>query len=266
MSIPRFTDNQIEAISKIIADTNEGVSGSELTRLLAQIGIDDPSTNTKWRKLDYWLKTIQTRQNSANNVVQFIQNVMEPSRFIENPDMFHNMRTKLNTVLLLLGLEVNPSGKVIIVVKANTLDEAQKRSNELKQKLTRRTIHSNVLIFCEREYLQKNYFHSVFEAVKSILDRIRAITNLTDDGVPLIIKAFDEKKPKLTFNKYQTTSEQNELMGFRSLLIGLIKMVRNPIAHEPKLKWIIDERDTLDILTMVSYAHRKLDETFKTGY
>ncbi|MCC2250534.1 TIGR02391 family protein [Virgibacillus sp. AGTR] len=266
MAIPKFTDNQIEAISKIIADTNEGVSGSDLTRLLSQIGIDDPSTHTKWRRLDYHLKNIQNKQNSANNVVQFIHNAMEPSRFIDDIESFSNMRLKLNKVLLLNGLKLNNSGKVIVVNKAETLDEAQSRANELKRKLTLRTIHSNLLMFCEKEYLQENYFHAVFEAVKSLLDRIRELTNLHEDGIPLVMKAFNEKKPILSFNKYQTSSEQNELMGFRSLLIGLIKMVRNPHAHELKVKWAIEEKDALDVLTMVSYVHRRLDETFKTGY
>ena len=264
MSISKFSNNEIEAISKIIADTDKGVSGSELTRLLAQIGINDSSTLTKWRRLDSGLKEIQNKQDSANNVIQFIQYAMEPVRFINSIESFQNMKYKLNTILILKGLKLNDSGKVIAVDKAKTLDEAQCRANELKRKLTQRTIHSNLLTFCEKEYLQKNYFHAVFEAVKSILDRIREITNFQEDGVPLVLKVFDEKKPILSFNKYQTSSEQNELMGFRSLLIGLIKMVRNPHAHEPKLKWAIEEKDALDILTMVSYVHRRLDETFKT--
>ncbi|MED0688023.1 TIGR02391 family protein [Anoxybacillus ayderensis] len=267
MSIPKFKDSQIEAIAKIIGDTSKGFTGSQITRLLAQIGIQDQNQiGTKWRRIHYWLSHLQYKQDSPNPVIQFIQIAMDPARFIDDPNLFNDMRTKLNAVLLLHGLEINPSGKVLRTRKAETLDEAHRRASELRQKLIQRTIHSNVLKFCEAEYFQKNYFHAVFEAVKSILDRLRELTGITDDGVSLVVKVFDEKKPLLSFNKYQTPSEKNELMGFKSLIIGLVKMVRNPHAHEAKLKWAIDEKDALDVLTMVSYVHRKLDESVRTNY
>ncbi|MED2007036.1 hypothetical protein P4V39_02740, partial [Brevibacillus borstelensis] len=57
----RFTGNQIEALSKTIGDFT---TGSEITRLLAQIGINDSQTNvTKWRRIDFWLNHIQNSQN-----------------------------------------------------------------------------------------------------------------------------------------------------------------------------------------------------------
>lgn len=266
MTISKFTNNEIEAISKIIADTNEGVTGSELISLLKQIGINDSSTWTKWRKLHHHLSNLQAEQNSPINIVQFIQNTMEPSRYIDDLEKFNLFKSKLNKVLLLKGLELNNSGKIVYTKKADTLDEASKRANQLKHKLTLRTIHSNVLKFCEKEYLQKNYFHAVFESIKSILERLRELSSISDDGVQLVHKVFNDKKPVLCFNKYETISEKNELMGFKSLIIGLIKMIRNPHAHEARVKWAIDEKDALDVLTMVSYVHRKLDETFRTGY
>lgn len=35
--------------------------------------------------------------------------------------------------------------------------------------------------------------------------------------------------------------------------------VRNPLAHEPKMEWNVSEQDALDILTTISFVHRKLD-------
>jgi uncharacterized protein (TIGR02391 family) len=267
MSISKFEDSQIEAIAKIIGVTSKGFTGSEITRLLAQMGIEDQYQNqTKWRRIYYWLSHLQCTQDSPNPIIQFIQIAMDPARFIDDPNLFNGMRNRLNAVLLLNGLMINPSGKMVRTRKAETLDEAHQRASELRQKLTQRTIHSNVLKFCEAEYFQKNYFHAVFEAVKSILDRLREMTGIEEDGVSLVVRVFDEKRPLLSFNKYQTLSERNELMGFKSLIIGLVKMVRNPHAHEAKLKWAIEEKDALDVLTMVSYVHRKLDESVRTNY
>jgi uncharacterized protein (TIGR02391 family) len=262
--IKKFTENQIEAISKVIGDYN---SGSEISRLLSQVGIDDENTNTtKWRRVDFWMNQIQNTQNSPANIIKFIQVSLEPSRFYERLEQFNILREKLNAILLLTGLEVNNEGKVIRATKAKNLDEAYSRANQLKQKLIQRSIHSYVLKFCEAEYLQNNYFHAIFEATKSILDRLRDMTGSSEDGVKLVISSFDEKKPALSFNKYQTSSEQNELMGFRSVIIGIVKMVRNTHAHEAKIKWAVDEKDALDILTIVSYIHRRLDETVRTYF
>lgn len=36
-------------------------------------------------------------------------------------------------------------------------------------------------------------------------------------------------------------------------------MVRNVTAHEPKIKWIIEESDAIDILMVISYLHKQLD-------
>jgi len=58
-----------------------------------------------------------------------------------------------------------------------------------------------------------------------------------------------------------TESEKSEQKGFANLLIGLFGAVRNPLAHAPKTNWPMSEQDALDILTLVSLIHRKLDGT-----
>ncbi|EPU8175257.1 MULTISPECIES: TIGR02391 family protein [Enterobacterales] len=41
--------------------------------------------------------------------------------------------------------------------------------------------------------------------------------------------------------------------------------MRNPLAHAPKTNWPMSELDALDILTLVSLIHRKLDGAHKTA-
>lgn len=36
-------------------------------------------------------------------------------------------------------------------------------------------------------------------------------------------------------------------------------MFRNPTAHEPKVDWEISEQNALEILGIISYCHRRLD-------
>jgi uncharacterized protein (TIGR02391 family) len=48
-----------------------------------------------------------------------------------------------------------------------------------------------------------------------------------------------------------------------NLLKGLYGTIRNPLAHDPKVEWDMTEQDTLDILTMISLVHRKLDQAYR---
>ena len=120
-----------------------------------------------------------------------------------------------------------------------------------------------MLRFCREELLQDNYFHAVFEATKSIADKIRGKAGLVIDGAELVDKAFSVGNPLLAINSLQTETEQSEQKGFANLLKGVFGTFRNVTAHAPKIKWPIDEQDALDLLTMVSYVHRRIDRAIK---
>lgn len=77
-------------------------------------------------------------------------------------------------------------------------------------------------------------------------------------------RAFSGQQPVLALGPLSTESEKSEQRGFAHLLIGLFGAVRNPLAHAPKANWPMSEQDALDILTMISLIHRKLDLVQKT--
>ena len=99
---------------------------------------------------------------------------------------------------------------------------------------------------------------------KGVAERIRLISGLTADGAELVNKAFSIQSPILVLGPLTTESEKSEQKGFANLLVGLFGAVRNPLAHAPKTNWPMSEQDALDILTLVSLIHRKLDRTEKT--
>ena len=70
--------------------------------------------------------------------------------------------------------------------------------------------------------------------------------------------------PKLAFNSLRTDTERSEHQGLMNLLKGLFGAFRNVTAHEPKIKWPISEQDAMDILTLASLIHRKLDGAVRT--
>jgi len=89
------------------------------------------------------------------------------------------------------------------------------------------------------------------------------LSGLTTDGAELVSKAFSGQSPILVIEPLITESEKSEQKGFANLLVGLFGAVRNPLAHVPKNNWPMCEQDALDILTLVSLIHRKLDRAQK---
>ncbi|WP_244939662.1 TIGR02391 family protein [Acinetobacter guerrae] len=253
----------LETICKILGDTNNGISGTEISKYLAETSIKDPQLNsTKWKRLYDALSIKQSEDSCSNNILAFIKYVLRPSRHIHRKQWFENIRTELNYVLSFEGLEITESGDIKITDKVKTFSEAEERAQTLRKTLLDRKIHSDVLIFCKAELLVDNYFHAVFEATKSIAEKIRIKTGLTNDGSDLVMQAFSfkEKVPYLALNSLQTESEKSEQKGFSNLLIGIFGTFRNTTAHAPKITWKIDEQDALDILSTISLIHRKLDK------
>lgn len=67
---------------------------------------------------------------------------------------------------------------------------AARRAQELRADLTSRGVHPDVLVFCKAELVADDYFHAVLEASKSIFDKLRVRTGLTEDGGALVDKAL----------------------------------------------------------------------------
>lgn len=259
-AIQKLDETHLQAVCDIIGDTSEGLTGSEIGRLLSQCGINDPEpAMTKRHRLFIALRTKQDNDRCSNNVVNFIQTVMSPVRFVRNTTGFQELRGQLNEVLAFAGLQIGENGRVGTVTAATTLPEAQARAGRLRAALSQRNVHHDVLRFCRAELLQDNYFHAVFEATKSVAQKIRDKTGLTGDGADIVDRAFGLRAPMLAINTLRTETEQSEQTGFANLLKGMFGTFRNPTGHAPKITWRIDEQDALDLLSLVSYMHRRLD-------
>lgn len=100
------------------------------------------------------------------------------------------------------------------VTKATTITQAEQRVNRFKSKLENRNIHPKIYEYCNSELINENYFHSVFEAVKSIAEEIRKRTDLTLDGGELVDRAFSVSNPIMKINSLLTETEQSEQIRF----------------------------------------------------
>ncbi|HBN9817931.1 TPA: TIGR02391 family protein [Pseudomonas aeruginosa] len=258
--IAPFSSQHLEAVCRVLADTAQGLSGTQIERLLQEIKVADTSPGmTKWKRLFNALAGAQNQHQVGNHLIMFINRAMNPVSYASDPGTFAWRRDGLNVVLAFSGFSVREDGKVVHADKATTLDEARARAGRLKAALESRVVHAEVLNYCRAELMDENYFHAVFEATKGVAERIRGLSGLTGDGADLVNKAFAGQQPILVLGPLTTESEKSEQRGFANLLIGLFGAVRNPLAHAPKTNWPMSEQDALDILTLVSLIHRKLD-------
>jgi hypothetical protein len=171
---PTFEETIVHAICNVLGDTTDGLSGSEIGQLLRDCGIEDPLPDyTKRDRLFEALNQRQRRDGNGNQVVAFIYKAMNPVRYVRNPGFFEDRRLQLNRALAFVGFTLGPDGKLRETTTAHTLTEAQERAGKLYRELLSRQAHPDILRFCRAELLQDNYFHAVFEATKSVADKIR---------------------------------------------------------------------------------------------
>lgn len=267
MALPPIDEAHLEQICNVLANTTTGLSGSEITTLLQRLGIADPnpSANKRTRLCDA-LSSKQRRDGCANNVIALIQEAMNPVRYHSDPGHFAAKRDELNTVLAFCGYSLGDDGRISQRTKATTLTEAEERANRLQRRLRERGVHSDVLKFCRAELVQDNYFHAVFEATKSVADKLQDMTGLTSDGAELVDKSLAGQTPMLAINTLRTETERSEQSGFVNLLKGMFGTFRNVTAHVPRIKWSIGEEDALDLLSLASYLHRRLDNAARTNW
>ncbi|ESU27079.1 hypothetical protein FLJC2902T_22570 [Flavobacterium limnosediminis JC2902] len=258
--LPPIDGSVLEGISKTLGDTINGLTGPEIGKFLQEATINDiDSTNTKWKRLYNAFVTYQNKNKNSNNILKFINISMNPARFIGNHSHFEYLRIELNKRLSFIGLELSESGKFIKTEITATISEAEQRANRLKSKLEQRNAHPEIFKYCKAELLSENYFHTVFEATKSVAENIRQKTGLTEDGAELIDKAFSIKNPLIKINDLSTETKESEHKGFANLIKGVFGMFRNSTAHSPKIIWEINEKDALDILSTISLIHRRME-------
>lgn len=266
--IPKFDEVNLRAICDILGDTSSGLTGGMIQQLLESCRIDDPNpTQTKRYRLFAALNRKQSQDACGNNVVAFIQAAMNPVRYTRAHEEFESRRAQLNQVLSFCGFSLGNDGKLRETAVSRTLSEARERASRLHRELSNRNVHPDVLRFCRAELLQDNYFHAVFEATKSIADKIRVKSGLTSDGARLVDEAFGlgaSNRPLLAFNTLRAETEISEHRGLMNLLKGLFGTFRNTTAHAPKIQWTIKEQDAFDMLTFTSLLHRRLDEAVPT--
>ncbi len=253
----------MKEVAAVLADTEEGLTGKEIGDLLVRLRMTDPlPTATKRDRLTEAFVARQNKDGNPRRIITFIVHAIEPVRYRDRPELFTLRQDRLNERLAFVGLHVNDRGRVARGACAETLDQATLIATSIRDELQRRRTHPEVFRYCSVEVLKRDNFHACLEATKSIFDRLRIMTGESGDGAALVDVALALGKsgtPSLAINSLSAQTERDEQSGLANLIKGLGGLYRNPTAHDPRLNRSISEEELLEVLTMISMVHRRLD-------
>lgn len=253
----------VRRISEVVGDTDTGLIGREIARLLAEVKIKDPGEITKRERVFEALMGVQRRDHSANAVLRFLAAVMSPVRYMNQPGEFDRWRNDLNEALAFAGFEVRADGRIgRRETAARTISEARVKAESFKRKLNDRGTHSEVMRACADEISDENYFHGVFEAAKGLAERVRQMSGLSADGIPLVNDAFGRSSgiPRIAFNALKDRTDQSEHDGYANIMRGVFGAFRNTTGHRPKESWPMAEPVALNIMSTITLLHDQLDQ------
>jgi len=259
-----FGESELESFGRAMEDA---ATHAELVALFSDSGVAEPAWQmrpSKWLRIKTALANAQRESGSGNPVLRFITVALKPARFVRDRAKFDQLREAVNLQLAFVGLQFREDGKFLRTTMAVTIDQARERAGRLRSQLEQRSVHPDVLRFCRPELTQENFFHAVLEATKSVSDKLREKSGLTGDAGQLAQTALGGNAPLVAFNSLCTETEQSEQRGLCNLFVGMFGTFRNTTAHGAKANWTVTEQDALDLLTMVSFLHRRLDVAVRT--
>ena len=118
-------------------------------------------------------------------------------------------------------------------------------------------LHYKVESSSKSLFVTNHFSLAIFEALKALESEIKKISKLEFAGQDLINKAFKENEPKIKLNPMNDITEKDEQAGFRFIFMGVMRGIRNPIAHK-QINWS-DPTLALKYLCMISLLFEKLD-------
>ena len=111
-------------------------------------------------------------------------------------------------------------------------------------------------------FLGGHYARAVEEAYKCLNNTVKDKSGLGKDGQDLMNQVFSTKKPVLKLNKLKTESDIDEQLGYMLIFGGCMTGIRNPRAHEHRLR---DSPDgALEMLAWANHLMRVVAKAKRT--
>lgn len=122
-----------------------------------------------------------------------------------------------------------------------------------------RAFHPAIVRSSRRLFVNGHRTEAISRAVQSVINRVRRVSGISDDGQSLMGRAFKKGAPVLQMTGLTSQSEKDEHDGTRMLMMGAIGALRNPRVHEDHWEPDNDIESVLEALGLTSMLHRLLD-------
>lgn len=139
-----------------------------------------------------------------------------------------------------------------------------------------RRLHQTVQNASYNDYTRADFYRAVAETIKRYENVVQEKSGHSEDGQGLMMSVFGTGTNKLLVCKnykktngtdFSNSTKENIEEGQKFMSAGLMRGVRNPIAHEEiqqlKESGLFTENDCLDMLSLLSHLFRRLDDAVK---
>jgi uncharacterized protein (TIGR02391 family) len=263
LSMVDFSSRTLEEIGKLIPE--RWTYTHDITRFFTGMGYSIPSLpNGTYSKKIYAydiLTNIQSTQG-PEEVIRVLLKHCDPKEYSSAAD-HQLMLGKVNTQLQPYGFSISTENVLLDnqgqqIVLHSTKDDISKSVKLFDS----REYHPEVIKHARSLFATDDYFHAVFECCKAFDRCVSERSKIAKTGFELMSSALSIPKGPLRLNSQQSDTEKSFQDGVMHLSMGLMKAIRNPNGHETFLERPMDLQDALDILSLISFLYRQIDNAF----
>ncbi len=248
------------------------ISDSELGALILSSGIQDNNHNaSRHRRLSAAFIADQDYNRCANNLASFLKRTGAHIKKSRGETMFRQYINQMNQVLSFAGYELGEDSQIRQLDRSKTSyvpPEAEDRARRFKENIAKKQLHPDIELVCRAEYfVEPGFFRPVKEAMRLLIEKIRAKAMLSPDGPELAEHAFAfawPNRPVLAINNFMTEKDLAEQFSFMVLLKAFFLMFQDEQTRSYRPGWEMNLEDAINLLSLASYFHRKVDKAMKT--
>lgn len=268
-TIPRIDPTYLTMICDVYVELEDILSDGEIGAILIGSGLEDvyPNSNRHNRMLNAFTNQ-QDRDNNANVLSTFLRRTGEYLDKRKGDDAVNQFREKINLILTYVGFELDENCNFSPVDNSRPMyatKHAEERAENLNRGVKARHLHPDILLSTRPEYMEdrgRGYHRCVLEANNMLREKLKAKAGINIDGPTIAEHAFafsSQQKPRLIFNEFASEGDYAEQFTLMCMLKALFLMFQDEQTKTYRPHWYISFEDALDMLSLISMFHRKID-------
>lgn len=270
-TVPSIDNTYITMICDAFVALEDVISDGELGALIISSGIQDLHHNaSRHRRLTSAFIADQDHHRCADNLAVFMKRAGFHIKKSRGETAYKRYMNQMNQVLSFAGYELDAQSDLKLLDRSKTTyvsPEAEERAKQFRDTVKQHKFHPDIELVCRAEYfVEKGYFRAVKEAMRLLLEKIKAKSVLGFDGPELAEHAFAfawPSRPVLAINGFMTEKDLAEQFSFMVLLKAFFLMFQDEQTRSYRPGWDMNLEDAINLLNLVSYFHRKVDKAKK---